>query len=179
MGKLMTKRDRGAVLFQTFFNKLREDFERIDNSHIRSLRVLGEMKRRLDTLEETVRLHGLVLFDQEPRIKLTCISCNHQFELSLPEATAQNFTSVCPKCHGWALPLQREREYSLKEIAQITGFAYGTVCQAVREMQLKPRGEHRLFGKSEKKKIEAVLSGKKPRKKLEGEKNGSDSQNQG
>ena len=177
MSNTMTKRDRGAVLFQTFFNQLRGDFERLDGGQLKALRALGEMKRILNVLEETVKLHGKVLFEEEPKVKFSCIACDHTFDLSLPEAQAQNFTSICPKCHNWGLPLREggDYEYSPVEIAEVTGFAHGTVCRVIRELGLNPGGKrHRLFRKEEFKKIEAVLQKKTSRvKKLIGGSNES------
>jgi len=179
MSTIMTKGDRRAVLFQTIFNRFTGEFERLDSSQLRALRALGEMKRRLDVLEETVKLLAEVTFEEEPKVKFTCISCDHTFNLSLPEAQAQNFTSVCPKCHNWGLPLrdEGEYEYSPSEIAEVTGFARGTVCQVIRELGLNPHKEHRLFRKKEFKKIEAVLQKKTPRCKKLGGSNGSNSKN--
>ena len=157
-----TKHDRGALLFQTWFNRLQADVERISDQHIAIMRSTAEMKRRLGALEETVRLHGQVIFEEESTVKFSCISCDHTFELSLPEARAANFTVICEKCSNWSLPF-REDFYTLHQIANLTGFSYKTICLAARELGI-------LFGQRDKKldvqqfeKIKAILGGKTPR----------------
>ena len=164
MNQTMTKRDRGAIVFQGFFNRLREDSERMDANQLKVMRALGEMKRRLDTLEEAVKLHGQVIFEEEPRIRFACISCDRSFDLPLPTAQAQNFVSICSTCHNWSLPMlgKEERQYSPKEIATLTGFNHSTVCKTIRELGLKDGRRHQLYGEEDLQEIKAVLQTKIP-----------------
>ena len=161
--RALSKTDRGALIFQTWFNKLQGDVERVSTQHITVMRSVGEMKRRLDLLEETVRLHGQIVFEEESTVRFTCISCDHTFNLSLPEARAQNFTSLCSVCHNWALPFLYENQYTLHQIANITGLAYKTVCLAAREMGIKVGQRDKKLDEEQFQKIKAILAEKTPR----------------
>ena len=157
---IISKRDVGAQLLWTWINTLQRRFEQLEESYLRVSRANMEMKRRLDVVQETTVLHGRIVFEKEPTVKMSCISCDHTFNLPLPEAQVMNFTSVCATCGSWALPLREGREYSPHEIAEITGFAHSTVCRVIRDMELKPRYKQRLFNEKEFKKIDAVLQEK-------------------
>ena len=164
--KALSKHDRGAIIFQGWFNRLRENYENLEGKQLTVTRSTVEMKKRLDVLEETVKLLSAVVFEEEPKVWLTCISCDHSFTLSLPEATAQNFTSLCEVCHAWALPFPEGREFTLREISELTGFGYTTTVRAARKLGVKLGQQDKRFTKTQFEKIRAVLDEKtrRPRK---------------
>ena len=151
-------------MFWTWFNTMQNRFDQLEASYLRVARANGEMKRRLDTLEESTRLLTGVVFEEEPRIRFACISCDHSFDLPLPTAQAQNFVSVCTSCHNWSLPIPEKglKEYSPKEIATLTGFNHSTVCKTIREIGLKDGKRQQLYGEEDLQEIKAVLHTKIP-----------------
>ena len=161
--KALSKHDRGAILFQTWFNKLWAGFKELESQQLKILRSTVEINKRLNMLEETTKLLNQVVFEEEPRVKFTCVSCDHTFELSLPEARQQNFTVLCSVCHNWALPFQEAPEYTLRQISQLTGFGYTTAVLAARELGVKIGVRDKRFTQKQFERIRAILQEKTPR----------------
>jgi hypothetical protein len=168
---VLSKRDRGAILFQTFFNETTAHFERMDVNYLKLLRLIDQLKRRVDVLEDTARLHTQTLFENEPTVTFGCIACEHTFELPLAEAKAQGFVTVCELCYACALPVEeRKGEYSLREIGRLTGYAYNTACQTARELGLGlNRKQNKRFNEQEFRQIKTKLEKKTPKSKNGGE----------
>ena len=161
--KALSKHDRGAVLFQTWFNQLWAGFKELEDRQLKILRSTVEINKRLNMLEETTKLLSQVVFEEEPTVKFTCISCDKTFKLSLPEATAQNFTVLCPVCHNWALPFEEAPEYTLRQISQLTGFSYSTAVRATRELGVKIGQRDKRFTRAQFERIRTILEEKTPR----------------
>lgn len=169
----LSKEDRGAIMFQTFFNKTREDFDRLDTNWIKLARAIGELKRRVDVLEESIKFYRAILRSGKTTIKFSCIACDYEFHLPQDEARVQNFTTICPKCYSWALPVPKAREYSVKDFIKITGLCRDTVLKTIRKTGLSDgvSGREQFFNEEKAQKILAILKTKRPYgKKTETEK---------
>lgn len=167
MGELTKaqKSNVGASLFWSVFNQITAHFEEIDRQYLEMMRILLEQKRRLDTLCITVEHHRKILSKNDTTVNMWCISCRHEFELPRKEAEAQDYTVACPKCGSWALLKDKiPLEFSIRDIARISGFAESTVAQTLRENGFKRRGEHRLYNEETAQKVLALLEKKTPRK---------------
>jgi hypothetical protein len=101
------ERERGAMLFWETVQTIRAEYQRLDQAWLKMSRVLGEFKRRLDTIEDTLAVHREILSKDEARVHFLCIACDTGFELPLSEAIGQDFTAVCPDCGNWALAFPR------------------------------------------------------------------------
>lgn len=170
----LSKRDRkagGAVLFWEWFNQFEVQLKKMDSEILSLARSQQETKRRLVAIEQAVKTHSRIIFENQAMVRMFCISCHHEFDVPVAEAEDPNFTTVCPECHNWALPSPDEslRECSPKTIAEETGFSCGTVWQTIRELGLKHGREHQIYHQEEVEKIKAVLATKKHKPKKPGE----------
>ena len=163
MSKALSKWDKGALLFQSWFNRLWGGFEELKEQQLKIIRANFEIKKRLNAVEERTQLLSQMVFDKEPMVRFTCVSCDKTFKLSLPEATAQNFTTLCPVCHNWSLPFQEAPEYTLRQISQLTGFSYSTAVRATRELGVKIGQRDKRFTQKQFERIRAILGEKTPR----------------
>lgn len=172
----MTKRDVGASLMWSFLNQINAAIERIDQQYLEMTRILLEQKRRLSTLEITVDHYRKILGQDDTKVTMFCIACVHEFQLPRAEAGAQDYTVTCPKCGNWALMKDNiPQEFSIWDLARISGFDESTVAKTLRENGFKKKGEHRLYSEETAEKVFAILK-KKPRggkKRTGGNGNGS------
>jgi Zn finger protein HypA/HybF involved in hydrogenase expression len=161
------KNDGGALMFWSYHNQLQSQLERIDAAILSIARGMHEYRRRLTVLEKSVALHTKIIFDDQHTIQMTCISCTRVFGVPIAEAESQDFTTVCPECHNWALPVKETpKKYSIRQIAQISGFAYETVAQVIREngFNQNQHGIYRQYDEETTLKVLAILKKKKPRR---------------
>jgi hypothetical protein len=139
-GNKLSKRDRGALIFQTWNNQIQERLENVDGRELRLAFLVYEMKRRLDCLEQVVSCLRRANPGGEPEIEFFCIACGKRFGVPEPEAKAQDFTTTCPSCHNWSLPATNEDDgiatISGKQIAEATGRPYSLICQLARKNHL-------------------------------------------
>jgi len=135
----LSKKDQGALLFQTWNNKLQERLNDTDKRGLRLAYRVCEMKRRLDCLEQIVFSLRGELHRDLPQVEFFCIACGKHFNIPEPEAKAQEYMTVCPDCHNWALPTRDDDSVATisgKQIAEETGRSYSFVCQLARENEL-------------------------------------------
>jgi DNA-directed RNA polymerase subunit RPC12/RpoP len=157
------KRDVGASLVWSVLNSINGHLEQLDQKYLEMTRILLEHRRWLDTLGITVDHHRKILSKNDTEINMWCISCRYEFKLPRQEAEAQEYAVACPKCGSWALLKDRiSQDFSIQDIAQISGFAYSTVCQVMRENGLKATGEkwHR-YSEETAQNVLAILETKK------------------
>jgi DNA-directed RNA polymerase subunit RPC12/RpoP len=122
------KRDVGASLVWSELNSINGHLEQLDQKYLEMTRILLEHKRRLDTFGITVDHHRKILSKSDTEVNMWCISCRHEFKVSRQDAEAQEYTVTCSKCGSWALLKdQIPQEFSIRDIARISGFAYSTV----------------------------------------------------
>jgi len=173
----LSKRDRGAVLFQTWFNKLREQMEQMDTAILELIRSEHETKRRLAAIEHAVRTHSRLIYEDQATVKMLCIACHAEFDVPIAEADNPDFVTTCPQCHNWALPISNEDHceplgagilYSPRMIAEETGFSRSCVCQTIRKLGLRNGRWFQFYRGEELEKIKAALATKRRRPKNPG-----------
>jgi hypothetical protein len=159
-----TKSDRGALLFWEALQSIRSQYQQMDQAWLKVTRVLGEFKRRLDCLEETVKVHREILCKDEAAVHFVCIACDTGFELPLAEAVEQDFTTVCPSCGNWALAFPRDGEYNTEQVAARLGVSAKTVTNTIRELGwARGSGHHNRLSEEQVEQIAAARRAKKAR----------------
>ena len=161
------KNDGGALMFWTYHNQLQAKLDKIDSLLLSIAQGNHVFNRRMTAIEKAVRLHTKIVFEDQESISMTCISCPCVFEVPIAEAENQDFTTICPECSNWALPMKETpKKYSIRQIAQISGFAYETVAQGIREngFNQNQHGIYRQYDEETTLKVPALLKKKKPRR---------------
>jgi len=167
MSNELSKKDRGALIFQTVVNKFNEARDNLEDNYLKLSRAVYEMKRRLDVLEERVAAQSEVLFGDKPTVTMLCIACDYSFELSITEARSLNFTGICPLCHNWALAVDKSDIATItpNQIARETGRNPTFVCQVARENGLGHNYGKRtkMFTEDESQQLRGLLAEKRRR----------------
>jgi hypothetical protein len=166
------RRDAAASMFWSFVSSIEGRAETLEERYLQLIRGMGELKRRLDVAEESLSLYRQLFGDGKPAIKFFCIACDHEFNLPLDEAEAENFTTTCPKCHAWCLPYPEhvQRQYTAKEIAAMCGFSYCHVAHIISRHGFNdntPGRHYRLYTAEQTKQIIEIVKGKQSMEEIE------------
>jgi len=168
MGKsVVNKEDGGALLFWSYHNQLQAKLEQIDKTLLELARAGHEYRRRLSAVEDAIKSHRRLIFHDQQTVKMFCIACHHEFDVPIYEASDPEFTTACPRCHNWSLPIGEGNDnipaVSAKQIANETGRPYATISQTALRLGLGHRNgtRYKTFTRAESEQIKSVVAKKK------------------
>ena len=160
----LSKRDRGAMLFQSVVNR----FGRVQAEQLQHLRdtndKLWDLRRRVGLLEGRSDYFSSVV-RRGPAVELVCVGCDGKLTLGAEEAAALDYIGTCPKCKGRAiLPNTRlnVEQFTARDIAPKVNLAPVTVAQIAKKYGIGRKvGFYRYFQEGDGGKIEAILATRK------------------
>jgi hypothetical protein len=98
------RRNGATLMLWEMFQQVTARYDSQVEQNLKISRVIHELKLRVDALERVAGEQREALHKYDRSMHFFCVGCSKEFDLPETEAVALGFASLCPSCHGWALP---------------------------------------------------------------------------